>query len=250
MHDVAVGLDLHQLVDRHAAVLADAAEVVAAEVDEHHVLGALLLVGQQLGAIRRSSSGVAPRGRVPAIGLVADVAAGDRQQRLGARAGDLEVAEVQEVHVRARVDRAQAAVDRERLDRHRRRPALGGHDLEGVAGVDVLDDPRHHRFELLARHVRLELAAARSRRGSARGSARGTGPASARAHLGDRPRRPPRRRARRPARPARSALARIVTVCLRWSNTTSASESISAMSGSPSGSGPGSPSGSTVRTRS
>ena len=34
----------------------------------------------------------------------------------------------------------------------------------------------------------------------------------------------------------RSALARIVTVCLRWSKTTSASESISAMSGSPRGS--------------
>ena len=41
MHDVAVGLDLHQLVDLDAAVLADAAQVVAAQVDEHHVLGAL-----------------------------------------------------------------------------------------------------------------------------------------------------------------------------------------------------------------
>ena len=30
------------------AVLAHAAEVVAAEVDEHHVLGALLLVGEQV----------------------------------------------------------------------------------------------------------------------------------------------------------------------------------------------------------
>ena len=48
MHDVAVGLDLHQLVDDHAAVLAHAPEVVATEVDEHHVLGALLLVGEQL----------------------------------------------------------------------------------------------------------------------------------------------------------------------------------------------------------
>ena len=57
MHDVAVGLDLHQLVDVHAAVLAHAPEVVAPEVDEHHVLGALLLVGEQLRAIRRSSSG-------------------------------------------------------------------------------------------------------------------------------------------------------------------------------------------------
>ena len=68
MHDVAVGLDLHQLVDHNRAVLAHAAEVVAAEVDEHHVLGALLLVGEQLVGDRASSSGLAPRGRVPAIG--------------------------------------------------------------------------------------------------------------------------------------------------------------------------------------
>ena len=139
MHDVAVELDLHQLVDGHAAVLAHPTEVVAAEVDEHHVLGALLLVGEQLlrdpaillGA-RAARAGARDR-------LGADVAPAHRQQRLGARAGDLEVAEVQEVHVGARVDRPQAAVDRERLDRHRGRPALGGHDLEGVAGVDVLD---------------------------------------------------------------------------------------------------------------
>ena len=46
-------------------------EVVAAEVDEHHVLGALLLVGEQV--LRRSpssSSTSPPRGRVPAIGRV------------------------------------------------------------------------------------------------------------------------------------------------------------------------------------
>ena len=65
---------------------------------------------------RASSSASAPRGRVPAIGRVATRRAGDRQQRLGRGADDLEVLEVEEVHVRRRVDRAQAAVDRERLD--------------------------------------------------------------------------------------------------------------------------------------
>ncbi len=74
-----------------------------------------------------------------------DMASADGDQRLGARAGDLEVAEVQEVHVRARIDRAQAPIDRERLDRHRRRPPLRGDDLVGVAGMDVADDPRDHR---------------------------------------------------------------------------------------------------------
>ena len=36
-------------VTRHGAVTRDAPHVVATEVDEHHVLGAFLLVGEQLG---------------------------------------------------------------------------------------------------------------------------------------------------------------------------------------------------------
>ena len=110
VHDVRVVLDLHEAVDLDAAVLADAAEVVAPEVDEHHVLGALLLVGQQLVRV-----GVAPRARA-GDRASRRVPAGDRQQRLGRGAGDLEVQEVQEVHVGRRVDDAQPAVDRERVD--------------------------------------------------------------------------------------------------------------------------------------
>ena len=48
MHDVAVAADLHELHDLDGARLADPAQVVAAEIDQHHVLGALLGVGQQL----------------------------------------------------------------------------------------------------------------------------------------------------------------------------------------------------------
>ena len=59
------------------------------------------------------------------------------------------------------VDRAQAAVDRERLDRAGRAEALRGDDLEGVAGVDVLDDPRDVGLELLAGHVRLHATVSR-----------------------------------------------------------------------------------------
>ncbi len=117
------------------------------------MLGALLLVGEQLlgdapvllGArAARARAGDRARLDSPVV---------DGHERLGAGAGDLEVAEVEEVHVRARVDRAQAAVDRERLDRDLRRPALARDDLVGVAGVDVLDDPLDHALELLARHV-------------------------------------------------------------------------------------------------
>ena len=213
-------------LDLDGAVLAHPPEVVAAEVDEHHVLGALLLVGEQLRGDAAVGLGVVAaraRARDRARG---DAAARDGQQRLRAGAGDLEVLEVEEVHVRRRVDRAQAAVDRERLDRHRRRPALGRHDLEAVAGVDVLDDPGDHRLELLARHVRLERSA------SCAGPACGGAGAA-----------PGRPGARAPRRSCRGRLvgpwARTVTVCLRWSKATSTSESISAMSGRPSDVGVG-----------
>ena len=62
VEDVRVGLDHHQLVDLDRAVLADAAEVVAAEVDQHHVLGPLLGVVDERSARRRSSSSSPPRG--------------------------------------------------------------------------------------------------------------------------------------------------------------------------------------------
>ena len=71
MHDVRVALERHVLRHAHGAVVADAAEVVAAEVDEHHVLGALLLVALQLLAEPHDPPrACAPRGRVPAIGCV------------------------------------------------------------------------------------------------------------------------------------------------------------------------------------
>ena len=91
MHHVRVGLDRHERLDGDGAVLADATQIVSPEIDEHHVLGALLLVLEQargdhdvllgVGAAR-ARAGDRPRG---------DGAAGDGQQRLGAGAGDLEV---------------------------------------------------------------------------------------------------------------------------------------------------------------
>ena len=138
MDHVRVGLHAHELVHHDAAVLAHAPEVVAAEVHQHHVLGALLLVGEQLsGALEVSLRGVGARPRAgdrPLLGAPA----GDGDERLGRGAGDLEVLEVEEVHVRAGIDGAQPAVDRERLDRAVRAPALARNDLVRVAGADVL----------------------------------------------------------------------------------------------------------------
>ena len=138
VHHVAVALQRHQLVDLHGAELGDAADVVAGEVDEHHVLGALLRVLGQLGG----------HPAVVLVGLAALAGAGDRARdhgaveqlhhRLRRRPDDRQLGVAQEVHVRARVDLAQHPVDVERVGVELEVVALGEHDLEDVAGDDVL----------------------------------------------------------------------------------------------------------------
>ena len=185
VEDVRVGLDHHQLVDARPSRTRrpgrgrcgrgrPASRARRAPSGRASSSSAWRRSSSSLGAAR---IGAGDRARL-------DPAPGDLDQRLGRGAGELEVAEVEEVHVRRGVDGAQAAVDRERLDRRRRREALRGHHLEGVAGVDVLDDPRD---------VRLELApgscwTSNSRRSAVRRgrAARGHRAAQALARLGDR----------------------------------------------------------------
>ena len=48
MHDMAVALDHHQILDFDGPVVANAPEVVAAEIDKHDMFRALLLVSEKL----------------------------------------------------------------------------------------------------------------------------------------------------------------------------------------------------------
>jgi hypothetical protein len=48
-----VALDLHELHDIHGARCADSTDVIAREIDEHQVLGTLLLIGQHVFGQRR-----------------------------------------------------------------------------------------------------------------------------------------------------------------------------------------------------
>ena len=63
-----VALEHHELFDLLGAELHDPPDVVAGEVDEHHVLGALLRVLGELG------------GHAPVVGLGAAAAAGARDR--------------------------------------------------------------------------------------------------------------------------------------------------------------------------
>ena len=144
MHHLAVALDEELVGDLDGADLGDAAGIVAAEVEQHQVLGALLRIGEQLGLERLvlvRGGAARPRAGDRAHG---DRAAAHLHQDLRARAGDGELAEVEEVEVRGGVDPAQRAVERERRQLERRLEALRQHHLEDVAGGDVFLGGLHH----------------------------------------------------------------------------------------------------------
>ena len=137
---MAVALDLHQLGDRDAARLADPTEVVASEIDEHHVLRALLHVGEQLlredlVLVRVRSASARARDRPRLHRAVVDL---DERLRRGTH--DVRLTGVDEIEVGRRVDHAEDAIQIEGVDVGRHREPLAQHRLERVAGDDVLLD--------------------------------------------------------------------------------------------------------------
>ena len=142
---MAVALDVAVILDLHRARPAHAAQVVAAEIDEHQVLGEFLLVGQQfllqekvflLGVTAPPGAGDRVRGGAPVL---------DGDERLGAGSHDREVQspiavrDVEQVHVRAGVGHPQHPVDIQRVRVGVHLEALGRHHLEGLTGLDVAD---------------------------------------------------------------------------------------------------------------
>jgi hypothetical protein len=138
VHDVAVPLEGHHLVDLLRAELHHAADVVAGQVDEHHVLGQLLRVLAQLG----TEAAVLLLGAAPAArsrdGAGDDRAVEELHHRLGRGADERHARLAHEVHVRARVHLAEHPVHVEGVSVEVEVEALGEHDLEDVAGEDVL----------------------------------------------------------------------------------------------------------------
>ena len=138
VHHVRVPLERHQLLDLLGAELHDPPDVVAREIDEHHVLGALLRVLDQLGreplVVFRCAAAAAGAGDRTADHTVVD----HLHHRLRRRTDDRRLGVAQEVHVRRRVHEAQHAVHRERIDRLDEIEALREHDLEDVAFENVL----------------------------------------------------------------------------------------------------------------
>ena len=114
VHDVAVPLDRELLGDLDGAELGDPAHIVAAEIEQHQVLGPLLRIGQQLPLQRLVLLGR----RAPAAGAGERAdghhAVAQTHQDLRAGADDGEAAEIEEEQEGRRVDPPQRAVQRER----------------------------------------------------------------------------------------------------------------------------------------
>jgi hypothetical protein len=134
VHHVAVALHGKGFGHLHAAGLGDAADVVARQVDQHHMLGTLLGVVDQfdLGGLVQLGRGAArARARQRADGDFLPLGrAFLAHQNLGAGADHMAVAKVVVIHVGAGVERAQRAVQRQRR--------------LGVALVDALADLHLH----------------------------------------------------------------------------------------------------------
>ncbi len=162
-----VALDLHQAVDADRARPGHAADIIPAEVDQHHVLRTLLEVAQQLLLelpVFHRISAPPPRPR-KRPGL--DVVSLDLDELLRRRADDVAVAtQGDEEHVGRRIDGAKAPVDVEWSGRQLLSKSLGDDDLERIAGVDVFAGRVDHRAELPRAHVRLPAGPVLAMRGS------------------------------------------------------------------------------------
>mmetsp|Transcript_17926 Transcript_17926/g.69446 ORF Transcript_17926/g.69446 Transcript_17926/m.69446 type:complete len:668 (+) Transcript_17926:812-2815(+) len=154
VHDVRVPLDDHQAVDRHRRGLADAVDVVPAEVHQHDVLRPLLGIGEEL-----HFKELVLLGRAAALAGASDrvggdsAITGDAHQALRAGADDLHVAHVEVEHVGRGVHRAQLEVDVERMRVGGPRQALRRHGLDDVALHNVLLQGVDHALVALGAHV-------------------------------------------------------------------------------------------------
>ena len=146
-----VALDRQEVADTDRSEPRHPAHIVPPQVNEHHVLGTLLLVGEQgageravllLGPAPRPRAGDRPDGHLPSL---------HPHQHLGGAAHQRNILECEVKQVRRRIERPQIAVQEQGIHRDHRLLAARQHGLERVARPDILEDPRHVPLERLPR---------------------------------------------------------------------------------------------------
>ena len=122
VHDMAVALHTESLRHPHRAGLGNAPDVVAGQVNQHHMLGALLGVVEQLhlgGPVQLGAGTPRPGASQRTNGDFLRRLAIQRDlflahQNLGRGAHHMEVAKVVVIHIRAGIERAKGPVKTQR----------------------------------------------------------------------------------------------------------------------------------------
>src|SRR5215472_17140599 len=135
---MGVALDGEELFDFYRAVFADAAEIVAAEVHKHDVLGAFFFTGEHFALEPLVFSFVFPAAARTGDGTVKDVASLDFDKHFRRTADDRNVIQLKIKKIRRRIQRAQLAINLKRISLCVHGKTLAQNDLENVASADVL----------------------------------------------------------------------------------------------------------------
>ncbi len=151
-----VPLHDHQLGHGHGAILGDAADIVAPQIQKHAVLCELLFVMQQVIRqsaffVRRSTSRSCPRN-----GSNGDSRVLYPHEHLRGRAHEAHPVELQKIQIGRGIQAAQSPVDVEGSRPQSDAESLAEHNLEGISGPDILTDPLHPLLVLLPRRSTLE----------------------------------------------------------------------------------------------
>ncbi len=110
VHDVGVALNLHELGDLNGAGLADSANIIAGKVYQHDVFGSLFFVILELFFKGFILMTVLAAGSGAGDGVIGDHAILNAYQKLGRSPHNMEVAQVEEIHIGRGINRAQGAV--------------------------------------------------------------------------------------------------------------------------------------------
>src|SRR6185312_5644523 len=156
------------VADAHGAEVAYAANVIAAEIDEHDVFGALFFVGAQFLLQAQVFGFIFTALTSSGDGAVLKLVASNADQHFRRRAENGHVSHAEEVHIRRGIHAAQRTIDAERRHTGIKLKAQRRHGLKDVTVHDVFLDSLNGLeeavflygdvdFQLaLARFVRLE----------------------------------------------------------------------------------------------
>ena len=109
VHHVGVALHIHQVLHFNRSIFAHPAQIVAAKIDQHDVLGAFLFVVAHLLFEAQVFGLVAPARMRACDGPIFQLAASHTHQHFGRRAEDLRLSHPQEIKIWRGIYLAQSA---------------------------------------------------------------------------------------------------------------------------------------------